>query len=192
MFEFLQMKLMEMETSTQDTLTILNTIISITMTIINYLLSWTIAFMMKIEYSHSYTDELISKYKRALIASVLNSIFLPAVSIYIVKGTIFGPEGLAEKTLNFSITNCILPAFFTLVDLTFIAKRLALSITCIRNRSTYDNNYSYEVHADVLHKEPIITLIHHSSQQILLKWRCQHDLYLHLHKSYVNAWSLLL
>ena len=69
---------------------------------------------------------------------MLNCIVLPLVLMAITNGTLLGSNSVADKMLNFSITNCVLPLLLTIFDPIHFLKRLVLRIPWTRNKSNPD------------------------------------------------------
>lgn len=110
------------------------TLISVVITAVDFLISWAVAGLGKFEYPHNYTNESIVRYDRAVYGAVLNCVILPLVSISMLHGSILGKDGLSARMLNFSITNCLLPLIFSLMNPKHFLKLLILKVTYLRNR----------------------------------------------------------
>ena len=109
-------------------------LIPITITAVNFILSAVMFLLLKIEFSHSYSDERVSRYNRVVFGSVLNTVFLPLVLTLITGGDIVGEKGLSNQMLKFSITNATVPFIISFFDPFHFTKRLVLSITPLRNQ----------------------------------------------------------
>lgn len=124
-------------------------VISFALMIVNKLI-WVVLFwLIKIEYNHSMSDEVISRVNKTVILQSLNCIVLPMISSLVIQaGSRFATrkkpfDGLvmvSGQALDYSISNCLVPVAFLYFDVGYIIKLIVLYIICLRNKgSRYSN-----------------------------------------------------
>lgn len=143
--QFLQQRIAE-DPQFSDRETLLGYVISVALMIINQLI-WVVLFwLIKIEYNHSVSDEVISRVNKTVILQSLNCIVLPMISSLLietgskVKGPFDGLVLVSGQALDYSISNCLIPVVLLYFDPLYIIKSIVLYIVCIRNKSNSCTN----------------------------------------------------
>lgn len=122
--------------SRSQVLEIINYAISVVLIVINRLLWVALLFLIKIEYNHTSSDQVISTVNKTIIAQALNSIALPIIVNLVLQNQMFGRDGLISQVLDYVISNCLVPIALLLVDPGYWIKKALLWFRWTRHIST--------------------------------------------------------
>lgn len=114
--------------------TIFNYIVSISLMVVNKLLWVVLFYLIKIEFSHTTSEEVISRINKTIIAQSLNCIVVPIITNIAMQSRLYGTEGLTGQVLDYSISNAIIPLVLLFVEPGHLIKVLLLKIQCARIR----------------------------------------------------------
>ena len=116
----------------ESDLTIINIAMSAGLLIVNKFLWFSLFYLLEIEYNHTLTEKIISQMNKVLFASSVNVIVLPIISNYVIKGNLYGSDGLSGLVFDYHI-GVIGGLAVKLFDPLFLIKKLVIEVRCIRN-----------------------------------------------------------
>jgi hypothetical protein len=103
--------------------------------IVNQILLMSLTRLVKYEYCHTESEELISMVNKTVFTQTMNSIIILLVSDYAIKSKFFGFDGVSGISFDFSISNTIVFIILEYVDAIYLLKQLLLKIKWSRNKS---------------------------------------------------------
>jgi hypothetical protein len=76
---------------------------------------------------------------KTIFAQSVNCIVLPIIVDVVMQNQLYGAQGLTEDVFDFAISNCLIQLVTLLIEPSFLFKRAALNIICLRNRCNYQS-----------------------------------------------------